>query len=64
MDLSTIKRNIELGIIRTTAEFHRDIMLMFMNALMYNERNHHVYKMAKEMQTDSLEHFQVLNILM
>lgn len=59
MDLSTIKRNIEIGNIRTTAEFQRDVMLMFMNALMYNERDHHVYKMAKEMQADSLDHFQV-----
>ncbi|KAK6644634.1 hypothetical protein RUM43_000902 [Polyplax serrata] len=60
MDLSTIKRNIEMGNIRTTAEFQRDVMLMFMNALMYNERDHHVYRMAKEMQADSLEHFQML----
>lgn len=62
MDLTTIKRNIEMGSIRTTAEFQRDVMLMFMNALMYNDTDHEVYKMAEEMQADSLEHFQVLNV--
>ncbi|KAL0281440.1 UNVERIFIED_CONTAM: hypothetical protein PYX00_002427 [Menopon gallinae] len=60
MDLSSVKRNIELGNIRTTAEFQRDVMLMFTNALMYNERDHHVYTMAMEMQADSKEHFQML----
>ncbi|XP_058129113.1 bromodomain-containing protein 8 [Anopheles ziemanni] len=36
MDLSQIKRNIENGNIRTTAEFQRDIMLMCTNAIMLN----------------------------
>ncbi|XP_048850779.1 bromodomain-containing protein 8 isoform X2 [Brienomyrus brachyistius] len=58
MDLSTIKKNIETGLIRTTAEFQRDIMLMFQNAVMYNSSDHDVYHMALEMQRDVLEQVQ------
>uniref|UniRef100_A0A182W161 Bromo domain-containing protein n=1 Tax=Anopheles minimus TaxID=112268 RepID=A0A182W161_9DIPT len=36
MDLGQIKRNIEHGNIRTTAEFQRDILLMCTNAIMLN----------------------------
>uniref|UniRef100_A0A8B9SAE4 Bromodomain containing 8 n=1 Tax=Apteryx owenii TaxID=8824 RepID=A0A8B9SAE4_APTOW len=59
MDLSTIKKNIENGLIRTTAEFQRDIMLMFQNAVMYNSSDHDVYHMAVEMQRDVLEQIQM-----
>lgn len=59
MDLSTIKKNIENGLIRSTAEFQRDIMLMFQNAVMYNSSDHDVYHMAVEMQRDVLEQIQV-----
>ncbi|KAJ8266142.1 hypothetical protein GJAV_G00126390 [Gymnothorax javanicus] len=58
MDLSTIKKNIETGLIRSTAEFQRDIMLMFQNAVMYNSSDHDVFHMALEMQRDVLEHIQ------
>ncbi|KAL4631373.1 bromodomain-containing protein 8-like isoform X2 [Arapaima gigas] len=58
MDLSVIKKNIESGVIRTTAEFQRDIMLMFQNAVMYNSSDHDVYHMALEMQRDVLEQIQ------
>lgn len=58
MDLATIKKNIETGLIRTTAEFQRDIMLMFQNAVMYNSLDHDVYHMALEMQRDVLEQVQ------
>ncbi|XP_076835562.1 bromodomain-containing protein 8 isoform X1 [Brachyhypopomus gauderio] len=58
MDLSTIKKNIENGLIRTTAEFQRDIMLMFQNAVMYNSSDHDVFHMALEMQRDVLEQIQ------
>ncbi|KAI3373621.1 hypothetical protein L3Q82_022223, partial [Scortum barcoo] len=58
MDLATIKKNIENGLIRTTAEFQRDIMLMFQNAVMYNSLDHDVYHMALEMQRDVLEQIQ------
>uniref|UniRef100_A0A8C8WJV8 Bromodomain-containing protein 8 n=1 Tax=Panthera leo TaxID=9689 RepID=A0A8C8WJV8_PANLE len=59
MDLSTIKKNIENGLIRSTAEFQRDIMLMFQNAVMYNSSDHDVYHMAVEMQRDVLEQIQM-----
>ncbi|XP_076129924.1 bromodomain-containing protein 8 isoform X4 [Alosa pseudoharengus] len=58
MDLSTIKKNIEIGAIRNTAEFQRDIMLMFQNAVMYNSSDHDVFHMALEMQRDVLEQVQ------
>ncbi|XP_014297513.1 bromodomain-containing protein 8 [Microplitis demolitor] len=60
MDLSTIKKNIENGTIRSTMHFQRDIMLMFQNALMYNKRNTLIYKMAMSMQEDCLQEFQML----
>ncbi|KAJ8025747.1 Bromodomain-containing protein 8 [Holothuria leucospilota] len=55
MDLSTIKKNIENGTIKTTKAFQRDIMLMFQNAIMYNRSDHDVYRMACDMQTDVLK---------
>ncbi|XP_068745358.1 bromodomain-containing protein 8-like isoform X2 [Montipora capricornis] len=58
MDLSTIKKNIENGTIRTTNEFQRDMMLMFQNALMYNSADHDVYRMAEEMRDDVMEQIQ------
>ncbi|XP_056450751.1 bromodomain-containing protein 8-like, partial [Gadus chalcogrammus] len=58
MDLSTIKRNIEAGAVRSTAEFQRDMMLMFHNAVMYNSLDHDVFLMALDMQRDVLEHVQ------
>uniref|UniRef100_A0A8D3DDU9 Bromodomain-containing protein 8 n=1 Tax=Scophthalmus maximus TaxID=52904 RepID=A0A8D3DDU9_SCOMX len=58
MDLAAIKKNIETSLIRTTAEFQRDIMLMFQNAVMYNSLDHDVYHMALEMQRDVLEQIQ------
>ncbi|XP_025096514.1 bromodomain-containing protein 8-like isoform X2 [Pomacea canaliculata] len=58
MDLATIKKNIESGALRTTAEFQRDIMLMFTNAIMYNSSNHNVYKMAKEMYDDVMKQIE------
>ncbi|CAH1254007.1 BRD8 [Branchiostoma lanceolatum] len=60
MDLSTIKKNIETGLIRTTAEFQRDIMLMFQNAIMYNNSDHDVYHMAVEMQRDVMQQIQLM----
>lgn len=60
MDLQTIRKNIETGAIRTTAEFQRDVLLMFNNAIMYNKTNDHVYNMAKQMQQESLQQIQIL----
>lgn len=55
MDLYTIKRNVDSGIIRTTAEFERDVMLMCQNAIMYNSRDRLTCTMAAEMQVDALQ---------
>ncbi|XP_071537244.1 uncharacterized protein [Panulirus ornatus] len=54
MDLQKVKRNIESGITRTTGEFQRDIMLMFLNAKMYNTSDHDVYHMADQMMYDAI----------
>ncbi|XP_063101504.1 bromodomain-containing protein 8-like [Cavia porcellus] len=62
MDLTSLKRNLSKGRIRTMAQFLRDLMLMFQNAVMYNDSDHHVYHMAVEMQREVLEQIQVLNI--
>lgn len=59
MDLSVIKKNIETGMLRTTVEFQRDMMLMFTNAIMYNSSDHNVYRMAVEMYNDVLQHIEV-----
>ncbi|XP_045783468.1 bromodomain-containing protein 8-like isoform X2 [Maniola jurtina] len=53
MDLTTIRRNIDAGVIRTTAEFQRDVLLMLSNALLYNSSSHSVYSMAKEMHEEA-----------
>nr|CAH0105337.1 unnamed protein product [Daphnia galeata] len=53
MDLSTIKKNIESGAIRSTVEFQRDISLMFFNSIVYNPTYHEVNRLAKEMYTES-----------
>ncbi|XP_018026928.1 bromodomain-containing protein 8 [Hyalella azteca] len=61
MDLQTIKRNIEGGVIRTTEEFQRDVMLMCINAVTYNTRGHNVHDMATRLMSDALakiEEFQ------
>lgn len=59
MDLSTIKKNIDNGTIRSTMHFQRDVMLMFQNAIMYNKQDTFVYKMAVSMQEECLQHMQV-----
>jgi hypothetical protein len=44
---------------RTTAEFQRDVMLMFLNSIMYNKSSHFVHKMARHMQQEGMQHVQV-----
>jgi bromodomain-containing protein 8 len=61
MDLSTIKKNIEAGSIKSTIEFQRDVMLMFTNAIMYNSSNHDVHKIAIEMYKEVLTEIEVNN---
>ena len=60
MDLSTIKKNIESGAIRSTIEFQRDISLMFFNSIVYNPTYHEVNRLAREMYTESTTIIQVV----
>ena len=53
MDLNSIKKNVESGLIKTTEEFERDLMLMFFNATMYNCSDHEVYKLTRDMHEDT-----------
>ena len=53
MDLNSIKKNVESGLIKTTEEFERDLMLMFLNATMYNGSDHEVYKLSRDMYEDT-----------
>ncbi|XP_044520504.1 bromodomain-containing protein 8-like [Gracilinanus agilis] len=62
MDLTSLKRSLSKGRIRSMAQFQRDLMLMFQNAVMYNDSDHHIYHMAIEMQKEVLEQIQVLSI--
>uniref|UniRef100_A0A663MPX6 Bromo domain-containing protein n=1 Tax=Athene cunicularia TaxID=194338 RepID=A0A663MPX6_ATHCN len=59
MDLTSIKRRLSKGHIQSMAQFQRDLMLMFQNAVMYNSFNHHVHHMAMEMQREVLEQLQM-----
>lgn len=63
MDLSSIKKNIECGALRTTVEFQRDMMLMFTNAIMYNNSDHDVYQMAQVMYQDVMANIEVSFII-
>jgi len=55
IDLNSIKKRVETGVIRTTAEYQRDILLMFQNAIMFNNADHDVHKMAVDMQKDTID---------
>ena len=59
MDLTTIKKNVEAGTIRTTDHFQRDMMLMFTNALMYNNSDQDIHHMAAEMYRDIMANIEV-----
>lgn len=63
MDLSTIKKNIESGAIRSTIEFQRDISLMFFNSIIYNPTYHEVNRLAREMYAESSTIIQVISII-
>ena len=55
IDLTMIRKRIESGQIRSTAEFQHDMMLLFQNAIMYNNVKHEVHQMAVEMQKEILD---------
>ncbi|XP_072204679.1 bromodomain-containing protein 8-like [Excalfactoria chinensis] len=60
MDLTSIKRGLAKGHIRSLAQFQCSLMLMFQNAIMYNAASHHVHRMALEMRREVLEQMQML----
>ncbi|KAL8212222.1 UNVERIFIED_CONTAM: hypothetical protein K2H54_040813 [Gekko kuhli] len=60
VDLYSIKRSLSKGLIQNMVEFQRDLMLMFQNAVMYNSSNHHIHRIAMEMQREVLEQLQML----
>ncbi|XP_078241672.1 bromodomain-containing protein 8 isoform X2 [Pogona vitticeps] len=60
VDLSSIKRRISKGQIQNMVQFQRDLMLMFQNAIMYNNSNHHIHRIAMEMEQEVLEQLQML----
>lgn len=60
MDLTTVKKNIETGVIKSTKVFQRDVMLMFTNAIMYNSSNHDVHKISIEMYREVLTDIEVV----
>ncbi|KAI0268277.1 hypothetical protein BC834DRAFT_684695 [Gloeopeniophorella convolvens] len=53
MDLKTVKARIREGQISNSAEFQRDVYLMFANSLMYNRPGSDIYTMAEEMMLES-----------
>ncbi|XP_063371805.1 uncharacterized protein LOC134660035 [Cydia amplana] len=59
-DLSTIRRRIKDGVIRTTAEFTRALLLMFSNALMYNSSHHFIYQMTLEFREETLRELSLM----
>jgi Bromodomain len=50
MDVKTIKAHIREGQIASSAEFQRDVYLMFANSLMYNRPGSDIYTMAEEVR--------------
>ena len=58
-DLMSIKKDLEAGVIRTTEEFHRDMLLMFTNAMMFNKHNSPVSQWAAEMFDDVNKQIEV-----
>ncbi|CAO3683324.1 unnamed protein product [Rhizopus stolonifer] len=52
LDLKVIKNKVREGVIKSTVEFERDIVLMLTNALMYNKEGTETYLLALEMLQD------------
>jgi len=63
MDLTTIRKNIDIGVTRSTAEFQRDIMLVFTNAIMYNSDGHDVHLRARHMYQDVMMQIEVSGVV-
>ncbi|CAG8567573.1 9087_t:CDS:2, partial [Acaulospora morrowiae] len=50
MDLKTLKKRLRDGVVHDTDQFHRDLMLMFMNASVFNGKETDIHQMATEMK--------------
>lgn len=59
MDMASIKKSIETGIIKTTIEFQRDIMLMCTNIMLITPSNSSINQQAKEMMSESISIIKV-----
>ncbi|KAG2200472.1 hypothetical protein INT47_011452 [Mucor saturninus] len=57
--LKTIKNRVRDGVVKTTAEFERDVVLMLTNSLMYNKEGTEMYLMALEMLDDVREQIRL-----
>ncbi|KAJ2779018.1 hypothetical protein H4R18_004253 [Coemansia javaensis] len=60
LDLKAIKNRVRDEEITTTVEFYRDIMHMFMNALMYNSEDTEVHHMTMEILSDAQAYIEQL----
>jgi len=50
MDLGTVRRNLQLGRLKSMSDFVRDVHLTFDNAKAYNVNKSHVFKWANELR--------------
>jgi hypothetical protein len=64
MDLGTIKKNIETGVLTGTREFEHAVMLMYANALVYNKDDSFIYEAAEEMRKDSVQRIDDFRMIM
>lgn len=60
MDLKTLSQNVRSGKVTTSAEFTRDLALIFANAIMYNGQEHHVGQDALNMWREAQSLLRVL----
>lgn len=60
MDLKTLLQNVKNGKITNSAEFTRDLALIFANAIMYNGQDHHVGQDAVNMWKEAQGLLRVL----
>jgi hypothetical protein len=54
MDLSTMKRKVELGVYNSWSDLQADLILMFTNAKTFNEPHTKVHKQADLLLTSGL----------
>ncbi|KAJ8405440.1 hypothetical protein AAFF_G00319130 [Aldrovandia affinis] len=60
VDLQTIRRGVAKGGVDTLETLNHQLMLMFQNALMFNSAESQVYRGARAMQREVLQHVQML----